>query len=139
MAGLIYAPIAFGTFIGGLIISPFIPSASLFGMPALLTLSTIFNFNIDWLNYWYSSAKLTALPWWNILYAVLSMIGILPSFILIPLGFIGIILTIFLAPVLYFLEILSFVAFAIYWYFDPSLLVLSPVLKLVYCLFGASS
>ena len=121
MAGIIYAPIAAVIFGAGYILSPYIPSVTSFGMPVILTSLAAFNLNINWLNYWYSSAKLTSLPWTNILYAVLSIIGILPSFILVPFGFVGIFLTFLLTPIWGVLEVLGIVACIIYWYFDPSL------------------
>ena len=136
MAGIIYAPIAAGIFIGIGILAPFIPSLSLFGMPLILTFSAVFNLKIDWLNQWYSSAKLTTLPWWNILYGFLSILGIIPSFILVLPGFIGIIITLPLTPILYGLEILSVVAFIYYIIIDPNMKILTPILYWLYCVFG---
>ena len=136
MAGIIYAPIAAGVFIGIGILAPFIPSLSLFGMPLILSFSAVFNLNIDWLNWWYSSAKLTTLPWWNILYAILSILGIIPSFILVLPGFIGTIITLPLTPILYGLEILSVVAFIYYIIYDPNMKILTPIFYWLYCVFG---
>ena len=118
-----YAPI------GLAILSPYFPSGAFVGMPLLLIFSAVFNLNIDWLNYWYSSAKLTSLPWWNILNAVLSIIGILPSFILVLPGFIGIFITFLLTPIWAGLEIL----FVIYMFIDPSIALFAGVLNWVIC------
>ena len=139
MAGIIYAPIAASLFIGFGILSPYIPALSLFTMPAILTFFAIFNLNIDWLNYWYSSAKLTSLQWWNILYAILCIIGVLPSFILVLPGFFGIILTFLLTPVWAALEILGVIGCIIFWYFDPSFTIFSAVLKWLFCITGYST
>ena len=136
MAGIIYAPIAAGVFIGIGILAPFIPSLSLFGMPLILSFSAVFNLNINWLNWWYSSAKLTTLPWWNILYAILSILGIIPSFILVLPGFIGTIITLPLLPIFYGLEILSVVAFIYYIIYDPNMKILTPIIHWLYCVFG---
>ena len=136
MAGIIYAPIAAGIFVGIGILAPFIPSLSLFGMPLILSFSAVFNLNINWLNWWYSSAKLTTLPWWNILYAILSILGIIPSFILVLPGFIGTIITLPFTPILYGLEILSVVAFIYYIIYDPSMKILTPIFYWLYCVFG---
>ncbi len=137
MAGIIIVPIAASIFIGAAILGPFTPSVTLFGMPLLLSFSAVFNLNISWLNYWYSSAKLNNLPWWNILYAVLSIIGILPSFILVIPGFISIIFTILLTPIWLGLEVFTVATFFIWAFIDPNVWSLPyKVLKWVYCVFG---
>ena len=136
MAGIFIVPIAASIFIGAAIMGPFTPSVTLFGMPLLLSFSAVFNLNISWLNYWYSSAKLTTLPWWNILYAILSMLGIIPSFILVLPGFIGTIITLPLLPIFYGLEILSVVAFIYYIIYDPNMKILTPIIYWLYCVFG---
>ena len=75
-------------------------------MPAILTFLAVFNFNVSMLNYWYTKAALTAVPSWNTVYGYLSIIGILPSFILVPLGIISMILPALLTPVWLSLDIL---------------------------------
>ena len=89
-------------------------------MPAILTFLAVFNFNVSMLNYWYTKAPLTAVPSWNTVYGYLSIIGILPSFILVPLGLISMILPVLLTPVLLSLDTLGVVFGFVYLLHDPS-------------------
>lgn len=114
--------------------TPFILSLSLFCMPLLLILSTAFNLNIEWLNKFYENAKLTTLPWWNILYGILSLIGILPSYILVLPGFISSIIALLLKPIWFVIGALCYTAFNIYISFDPDMTILTPILEPIYTL-----
>ena len=113
MAGIFLAPFAAGTFIASCIIVPYVPALSLFTMPAILTVAAIFNLNIDLFNYLFKSLGFKSLQWWNILLAVLFIIGLLPSFIFVIPGFNGIVLTFLLTPVWIVLEILFTIVFSL--------------------------
>ena len=136
MAGVIFAPLAAGTFISTAILAPFIPSLLLFGMPLILSFSTVFFLWLNSLNFWFSSKEFIYQPWWNISLAILSILGIIPSFILVLPGFIGTIITLPLLPIFYGLEILSVVAFIYYIIYDPNMKILTPIIYWLYCVFG---
>ena len=99
MAGIVLVPLTAAAFVSGLIIAPLIPGLTLIGMPVILVLSAVFNLNISNLNWWYTSTTLIELPWWNILYAVLSVVGILPSFVLLPPGLLVLIIGFLIFPI----------------------------------------
>ena len=114
--------------------TPFILSLSPFCIPLLLILSTVFNLNIDWLDWWYTSVKRSTIPWWNILYGILSLIGILPSCILVLPGFISSIIALLLTPIWFVIGALCYTAFNIYISFDPDMTILTPILEPIYTL-----
>ena len=123
-------------FVGSVIIYPYIPALTLFTMPLTLILLAVFNLNTTSLNYWYSTITLQSLPWWNILYGILCTLGVFPSFILVPHGLVGIILTFLLRPFWAGFEILATI---IYWSSDPNLYSFLRFKKWLYCIFGNSS
>ena len=135
MAGIVIVPlIAIGTFCTAFF-GPYVPAASLFTMPAILTFSGFINANIDWFNTYFMFLGLKSLQWWNILLSVLSFLGILPSFILVPIGFVGIILTFLLTPVWIGLEILAVLSFIIYFYIDPTAKLYNSIMTPIMCFF----
>ena len=138
MAGIIFGPILIGIFVGTCILSPYIPGLSLFGAPVWLGYFGIYgNLSTDYQKYWNSS--FSQLEWWNYLYAVLSVIGILPSFILVPPGALGIIIAFISTPIWGTIEILIAIAFLIYFWIDPSLTLYSYALKAFVCFFKLST
>ena len=101
-------------FIAGFIFSYYVSSVTLFLMPVLLTFLAVKNLNIDLSNYLRTGAKLYKLRPEDIFYGVLSIIGILPSFILVIPGFIGILVTFLYTPTWLFFRILIITAFLTY-------------------------
>ena len=102
------------TVVGYMILVIVKTSSGLFFMPLSLTLFAAWNLIIDMQNYW-AYQKRTTLEWWNILFGILSILGIIPSFILVLPGFIGIIITLLLSPILYGLEFLIVLAIIIFY------------------------
>ncbi len=82
--------------------------SGLFCMPLYLTSFAVWNLSIDLQNVW-AYQKRTTLEWWNILFGILSILGIIPSFILVLPGFIGMIVTLLLTPIWLGLWVLIFV------------------------------
>ena len=126
------------TVVGSMILVIVNTSSNLFCMPLYLTLFAAWNLIIDFQNVW-AYQKRTTLEWWNILFGILSILGIIPSFILVLPGFIGMIVTLLLTPIWLGLEVLSVVAFIIYIFIDPSMMILAPIIRWVYCIFGLTS
>ena len=123
------------TVVGSMILVIVNTSSNLFCMPLYLTLFAAWNLIIDMQNVW-AYQKRTTLEWWNILFGILSILGIIPSFILVLPGFIGTIITLPLTPIFYGLEILSVVAFIYYIIYDPNMKILTPIIYWLYCVFG---
>ena len=134
MSGFIFGSFAIGIFVGTCIFSPYIPAWSLFGAPLWLGYFGAYgNLSLDYQKWW--SSSFTQLQWYNYLFAVLSIISILPSFFLVPPGALGMVITSLLTPLWGGFEILMTIAFLIYYWIDPSLTLFSYFLTKIFCFF----